>query len=186
MRIKKVILQLLLASSFIVLSSCTTFTNKGKSSLSEEKSRTRIVSVDDKIHNNTDDKIDIIADLSFGTDYALSKIENPPKEVEVARDMNKRIASLTGSPSLEKMKEMQDTIDKLISMLATERVEGKQKMDMKDLEIYSLQSETRSLKLAKESEIKKYMTAAQDMAATADAYKSSLDEMNSWGGLGAI
>ena len=130
--------------------------------------------------------MDAIAGLAYGTDYALSKVNEPPREVQVARDINQRVVSIAGSPTVEKMKEMQETIDKLTSMLATERDEGKVALASKDQEISILQSEAKLLTAAKESEIRKYMNAAQEAAANADAYKVELNKMNSYLGLGAV
>jgi len=183
---KKVILPLILGLSLVVLTSCAIFTNKGNSALLEEKSRARIVNVEGQISANTSDKLESIATLAYGTDYALSKVNDPPREVVVARDMNQRVTSIAGSPTLEKMKEMQDTINKLVSMLATERDEGKVKLEAKDQEIALLQTETKNLTIAKENEIRKYMLSAQAAAASADAYKSALQEYQGWFGLKAV
>ena len=183
---KKVFLPLILAISLIVLTSCSVFTPRGKTGRVEEKNRARIVSVEGQINANIAEKIETIAGLAYGTDYALNKINIPSKEVTVAKDLNQRVVSLAGSPTVEKMKEMQETIDKLVSTLAIEREMGKRQMDQKDLEIVSLQSETKLLAAAKESEIRRYMLAAQIAAATADAYKSELAEYQGWFGLKAV
>jgi hypothetical protein len=183
---KNLLITLSLAASIILLTSCAMFTNKGKAAKAEEKSRAKIVNVENAQAANNVEKIDTIAGLAYGTDYALSKVNEPPREVTVARDINQRVISLSGSPTIEKMKEMQETIDKLTSQLATERDEGKVKMTAKDAEISTLQAKEKELSLAKESEIHKYMNAAQEAAANADAYKAEIDKMNSWFGLGAI
>ena len=197
MYMKKLILPIVLGLSLIVLTSCAIFTNKGKASKAEEKSRARIVNVEGQIKANTAEKLDVIAGLAYGTDYALSKVNEPPREVLVARDINQRVVSLAGSPSVEKMKEMQETIDKLTSILAIERDAGKKTLSEKDAEISLLQnetkllsaakeSETKLLSAAKESEIRKYMITAQEAAANADAYKSALDDYQGWFGLKAV
>lgn len=183
---KKVIYPLIAILGIILLTSCAVLTNKGKAAKAEEAGRARIANVDAAINSNLADKMDAIASLAYGTDYALSKVNEPPREVQVARDMNQRVVSLAGSPTVDKMKEMQETIDKLTSMLATERDEGKVKLSEKDAEISLLQSQTKALTAAKDAEVRKYMTAAQEAAAAADAYKTELDKMNSWMGLGAV
>lgn len=183
---KKVFIPIVLAVSIIILAGCAALTNKGKVAKAEEASRSRIANVDNRISENLVNKMDAIAGLAYGTDYALSKVNEPPREVQVARDMNQRVVSIAGSPTVEKMKEMQDTIDKLTSMLATERDQGKIKLEAKDQEIISLQSETKLLTAAKDSEIRKYMIAAQEAAASADAYKLELNKMDQWFGLGAV
>lgn len=183
---KKVIYPLIAILGIILLTSCAVLTNKGKAAKAEEAGRARIANVDAAINSNLADKMDAIAGLAYGTDYALSKVNDAPREVQVARDMNQRVVSLAGSPTVDKMKEMQETIDKLTSMLAIERDEGKVKLSEKDAEISALQSQTKVLTAAKDAEVRKYMTAAQEAAAAADAYKTELDKMNSWLGLGAV
>lgn len=182
---KQLILPLVLGLS-LLMTGCSIFTTKGASSKVEEKNRAKIVNVDGQIKANTAQKLDHIAELAYGTDYALSKVNEPPREVSVARDMNKRIVSLTGSPSIEKMKEMQSMIDKLTAQLATERDRGIKALNEKDEQITLLQSQAKILDSAKEIEIKKYMQAAQEMAANADAYKSQLNKMDQFMGLGAV
>ena len=187
MATKKFLIPFIAALSILVLTSCAVLKgSKGQASKAEEAGRARIANVDAALNNNLANKMDAIAGLAYGTDYALSKVNEPPREVTVARDMNQRIVSIAGSPTVEKMKEMQETIDKLTSMLATERDEGKVKLAEKDAQISLLQNETKALNAAKDSEVRKYMLAAQEAAAAADAYKVELDKMNKWFGLGAV
>jgi len=176
----------ILAFGMLFLTSCSVFTNKGKAAKAEERGRVAITNIDYRRSTNITDKIQAIADYAHGTDYALSKINEPPREVVVARSTNQRVMSLAGTPTAEKMKEMQDTIDKLTSLLATERDRGKKDLTKKDMEIAALQAVGKNLDLAKNTEIQKYMTLAQNAAAATDAYKAELNKMDSWFGLGAI
>lgn len=182
---KKFILPLVLGMSLLI-TGCSIFTNKGASSRTEERNRAKIVNVDGQIKANTAQKLDYIAELAYGTDYALSKVNEPPREVTVARDMNQRIVSLTGSPTIEKMKEMQAMIDKLTAQLAIERDRGTKALNAKDEQIALLQAQAKNLDSVKDSEIRKYMQAAQEMAANADAYKAELNKMDQFMGLGAV
>jgi len=183
---KKVSIAIVTALSLIVLTSCSVLTNKGKTAVAEEKGRAKIANVDNAIAVNNVDKLDVIASLAYGTDYALSKIAEPSREVEVARDINQRVVSIAGSPAVDKMKEMQQTIDDLTSTLVSEREQGKQTLSKKDQEISDLQIHTKELEVAKQTEIRKYMAIAQEAAANADAYKVEIDKMNRWLGLGAV
>lgn len=183
---KNIILPFIFSIALLATTGCSIFTNRGAIAKIEEKNRTKIVNVDNQIRQNTSQKIDVIAELAYGTDYALGKVNDPPKEVSVARDMNRRIVSLTGSPTIGKMKEMQETIDKLTAQLETERIRGQKALNDKDKEIQLLQTESRTLDTQKDSEIRKYMLAAQEFAANADAYKAKLGEMDQWMGLGAV
>ena len=183
---KKLLIPIFAALGLLVLTSCAVFTNKGKAAKAEEEGRARIVNLEGRLNSNLVDKMDTIAGLAYGTDYALSKVNEPPREVTVAREMNQRVVSLVGSPTVEKMKEMQETIDKLTSMLATERDEGKLRLSEKDLQITLIQNESKTLSVAKDAEIRKYMNVAQEAAANADAYKSALADYQGWFGLKAV
>jgi hypothetical protein len=170
----------------LLITGCSVFKHSGDSSKLEEKNRAKIVNVDGQIKNNTSQKLDTIAQLAYGTDYALSKVNEPPREVTVARNMNQRIVSLTGSPTIEKIKEMQQMIDKLTAQLAIERDRGEKALNEKDEQINLLQSQAKNLDVLKDSEIRKYIQAAQEMAANADAYKAELNKMDQFMGLGAV
>lgn len=183
---KKYILFSILAGGLFINSGCAVFTNKGDAAKAEEIGRAKIGNVDGKIAVNATQKMDEIAVLAYGTDFSLSKVNEPPREIVVARDINQRVMSIAGSPTVEKIKEMQETINKLTSALATERDSGKKLLDGKDLEITALQIETKSLQQSKDTEIRRYMVLAQEAAASADAYKFEMDKMDKWFGLGAV
>ena len=175
-------------SIILIVSGCSLFgPGKNQATKDEAKNRAKIVNVEQAQAQNNVDKLDSIAGLAYGTDYALSKVSNPPpREVTVARDINQRVVSIAGSPTVEKMKEMQITIDKLVSQLETERIAGKKRLDSKDEEIAALQDESKALVAAKEAEIKKYMAQAALAAAQSDEYKTQLAEYQGWFGLKAV
>jgi hypothetical protein len=181
--LKQIILLLLVLT---LLTSCAMFNSKGTSTHKEETGRARIVKVESHLSQNLTDKMELIAGLSYGTDYALSKINPPPLEVMVARDINQRVVSLAGSPTIERMKEMQDTIDKLTSKLVSEQTKGKLLLAEKDTQISNLQKETKQLNVTKELEVRKYMSLAQATAGALDHSQVQLDQMDSWLGLGAV
>lgn len=183
---KKCLSFIVLAISLSLLSGCVTLFPKKSSIQTEANSRNNIANVETKLSSNLVSRMDVISTLAFGTDYALEKVNDPSREVVVAKDINKRIMSVSGSPSLEKLKEMQLTIDNLISTLNNERKEGQQQLNAKDSEINRIQLETKQLNEAKDSEIRKYMALSQEIAARADAYKGELNKMDSFMGLGAI
>lgn len=181
----------LFISMFLVLcllnTSCSSIKGLwGKNSTKIATQATKIETINNNQAINNIEKLDVVAGLAFGTDYALSKVNEPPREVIVARDMNTRIMSLTGSPTLEKMKEMQVTIDELTSTLTAERIRGQSKINTKDKEISVLQDNTKLLLEAKESEIKKYIILAQNTALQADLTQAQLDKLQSGWGLSAI
>jgi predicted nucleic acid-binding Zn-ribbon protein len=173
--------------SVLFLTGCKTIFNKIHPAQTEEKrGRDSIEHVEQKLASNLADRMDAVSTLAFGTGYALDKIESPSDEVIVAKDMNDRVMSVAGSPSLEKLKEMQSTIDNLVSTLDNERIVGKRQLLDKDRDIMTLQEETRYLKNVKDAEIRRYIEMSQAIAAKADAYKGELNSMDSFMGLGAI
>ena len=183
---KLIIWSSIIACAVIILAGCAALTGNGKSSKAVEKAKARIENVDKQIGANTTEKLDSIATLAYGTEYALSKVNNPPKAVQVAQDMNKRVESLAGNPSLDQMKQMQDTIDKLTSQLATEQAQGAKQLAEKDVVISNIQDESKTLLKSKEDEINKYMVTAQTAAATADAYHTELQDYQGYWGLSAV
>ena len=182
---KKFLTTFILIASLTILSSCTLFSN-GPATTKEEKGRAKIENVDNQLSANIANKLNVIGELAYGTDYALGKMTNPPIEVSVARDMNQRVESIAGSPSVENMKEMQRTIDKLTSALEMEQKEGKILLDIEDKKLTALQNETTELISKKEAEVQNYMTVAQLAASKSDVLKVELNKMDAWGGFGAI
>ena len=183
---KKIYVSIIVAGLTALLTSCAIFTTKGKASIAEEKGRIKIVDLEAAQSENVANKLDEVAGWAYGTDYALSKVNEPSQEVIVAKDINRRVISLSGSPTIEKMKEMQEMIDKLTSDLELEKEMGKKKLASKDKEILQLQNESKAISKAKEVEIKKYMDKAAAAAAAADAYKFQLKEYEGWFGLKAV
>ena len=176
---------------FVVLLALTTGCaifggGKGKTLANEDKNRSKIISVDSKIASNSTEKLDNIAGLAYGINYSLNKVNDPPIEMTVALDLNQRVMSLSGSPSIEVMKDMQSTIDKLTSSLEKERTTGKKMLMEQDEKISDLQNKTKSLTAEKDTLIAHYMKDAKEAAANADSYKQDLEQMNQWFGLGAV
>jgi hypothetical protein len=178
---KKFIIPIILA--IFLVSGCVT---DNPASKKEEKSRAKITAVESAQKRNESAKIEEIGTLAFGTDYALSKVTNAPREVVVAKDINQRIVSLAGSPTIEKMKEMQAMIDQLTSEIELTRKVGEEALGKKDLEISIIQEESKILLNAKDAQIAAYMDQARIAAANSDAYKAELAEYEGWFGLKAI
>lgn len=178
---------LLVIFSILYLSTgCALFNPSGAASRNEAKNRNKIVNLDSQISSNAFQKLDNIAGLAYGVNYSLNKVNDPPREMTVALDLNQRIMSLSGSPSIEAMKDMQLTIDKLTSDLEKERNVGKKMLNEKDKEISANQNQTKTLMAEKDTLIAHYMKDAKEAAANADAYKVELDKMDEWFGLGAV
>lgn len=165
---------------------CETFTSSGKAGKAEQRGRATIAQIDDQKDANTSKKMESVSNFAFGLDYDLRKISNPPIEVEVALDLNTRILTLSGSPSLDRMKEMRVLVDKLTSDLEKEKAQGKKLLEEKDSEIVAIQGESKALIELKDSAVKHYMDTAASAAAQADGFKAQIDDLNSYWGLGAV
>jgi chromosome segregation ATPase len=186
MKPKTLFISILLAGLLILTGCATFFKSNGKNTKAEEKARTGVENVETKIVENAKDKMEEVAKLSYGVDYALNKEENPSKNVEAAKDLNTRVQSLTGAPTLEEVKNMRQLIDDLTSNLNSERERGQKSLEDKDLEIKRIQSNSALLVEAKDAEIRKYMKIAEDTAGKADIIQGKLNKMDSFFGLGEV
>lgn len=158
----------------------------GKSSQANSKAAAKIDTIEKQINTNNLDKLNEISVLASGIDYSLNKVSNKEPAVVVADDLDKRVISLAGKPNLDAEKEMWMTVDKLVSEIITERQEGQAMLDQKDKEIASIESTGQALLGTKDVQIDKYMKLASDTASKADSLTQTVDQMNAWGGLGAI
>jgi hypothetical protein len=158
----------------------------GKNSAKENKQASKVEKIQNAQVKNDRDKMESVAILASGTDYALDKVINKEPPVVVAQDINNRVISLAGKPNLKAEKEMWEMIDNLTSQNAKLRLQGISALENKDKEIALLQAETKSLSEARDFEISKYMKLAEATARNADTTKAELDKMNSWFGLGAV
>lgn len=173
------------------LTGCGTLKGKnegvvGKNVKAEEKAHSKVDVVNEQIVQNDRQKLQTIGVFASGTDYALSKVPEPTREVEVARELNSRVLNLAGSPALDQLKSVHSMVDSLVSTLQEEKAKGLKQLAEQDADIYDIQIEKKALEIAKEQEIKKYMDVAQVAAGKADQYAATLGQMDSWWGLGAV
>jgi hypothetical protein len=184
---KYIVFGMVLITSISLLSGCSTVKGIfGDSSKKEDKQANKVSEVQKAQNKNATSKMEQVAVLASGTDYALTKVTNKEPAVNVAQDINNRVISLSGKPNLNAEKEIWKTVDQLLSEIAAEKAKGAKSMSKKDEEITSLQQETKILTETKDAEIDKYMKLANDTALKADTYKSTLNQMDSWFGLGAV
>jgi hypothetical protein len=169
----KFYLSLLAAFIIPTITGCSTVKGIfGKSASKETVARAEITVVDKEVAKVNVQKLDRIGEYSYG----IKLVTNTPPAVI---DLNERIGSLANQPTLEAMKEM----EKLVSQLMTN---NHKLLLKKDKEIEDLQEDTIKLNLEKETAINKYIELASATAMKTDTLQSSLNQMNSWGGLGAI
>ena len=181
------------ASAVVItaLIGCAGLTSKnagtfGKASQKTSDAKDRVVNIEKGMDKNKDEKLTSIGAWSEGTTYVLDKVQDPPKEVVIAKDVNERVKALANKPSFDEVKEVQAIIDQLLSDFKSEQEAGKKALAGKDEQIYSLGLQMRALNEAKETEIGKYMKLAEVNARKSDQYKATLEEMDSFFGLGAI
>ena len=182
----KLVLPLLLIP-LIFVTSCSTIKGIfGKNASKEDKQAGKIEAVQKAQNQNNSSKMEQVAVLASGTDYALNKVTNKEPAIDVAQDINHRVQSLAGQPDLDAQKEMWKTVDNLTSSNATLRAQGVKDLDKKDKEIKILQDETKILLAAKDVEIDKYMKLSAATAMKADTLQVELNDYQGWFGLKAV
>jgi hypothetical protein len=178
---------LLLFLLLIPLTSCTVPSIFGNKSKKIQAQATKVEKVDKQLNQLSDEKLKQISSYSYGVDYSLNKITNSiPLEVEVAKDLNQRILTISGNPLIDKIKEMEQMVNDLTSQLDTERKRGQLELNSKDNEILKIQSSYLELQAQKQKELDKYINLSKETALAADTYKSSLDQLEGNWGLNAI
>jgi hypothetical protein len=185
--LKYIIFSLFLSGALLCSTGCGTISKIiGKNTTKEQTQKAKIVQVDAQLTTNTRSKLTEVSSLSYGVDVALDKEINASTNVKVAKDLNIRVLSLTGTPSIEEMNRMKQMVDDLTSQLRLEKERGAKALASKDKDIQGIQTEEDVLLTVKETEVKKYMDLAAVTASKADASQAQLNQMNRWGGLGAI
>lgn len=135
--------------------------------------------------NNTE-KLEAISTLAAGTDYSLSQITNPPVQVKTALDFNTRILTITGNPNLDDLQKIKEITDLLNSEIQKEREKGVKTLKEKDSEINDLRIRQKEIQNKYETQIKGLETQATEVAKKADKLQVTVDEVNSYLGLGGV
>lgn len=180
---KRTSIFIFLLASMMLLTSCSTIKGIfGKSSSAEEKAAAKIEQVEDKQDLNQTAALKQISSLSYGVGFSLEKITNKEPEVFIAQDLNGRILTLSGQPSLEDIKSMQSTIENLRTNVDV----GRKMLAVRDKVIEKIQKEKEDLINEREKEIQNYQDIAQQTARRADSTQSKLDQYRGWFGLKAV
>jgi hypothetical protein len=135
---------------------------------------------------NDDEKLQVISTLAAGTDYSLKAVTNPPVQVKTALDYNNRILSITGNPNVDELNKMKQITDLLNSEIDKEKEKGNKLLKQKDTQIQELQNKQKEIQDKYESQIKILESQATQVAKKADSLQSTVDEVNSWMGLGGV
>lgn len=157
----------------IVLFGCST-TKKifGKAAVAENAAKAKIVSVEKQEAKTATKKLDRIGEYSYG----ISQVTNVPIPVI---ELNERISSLANQPTEEAKKEMKKLVTDL---MATNNA----LLLKKDKQIAELVRLENNLQSEKEDLLNNYMNLSATTAMQKDSLQSTLSDMNSWGGFGAI
>ena len=140
----------------------------------------------DLLNLNNSKKLDQIGVIAKGTHHALDKVPTPTKEVDVAKQLNDRVASLAGNPEIKDVKRIQQIVDDLISEVKKEREKGAVELSKLDKEIQYIQSDRDKIKLELTKKTKAFEEFSHKIADENDENSAAVNEMNKWFGLGAV
>ena len=135
---------------------------------------------------NEGEKLQQVATLASGTEYSLKSVTNPPVQVKTAIDFNSRILSITGNPNVDELNKIKQLTDLLNSEVEKEKEKGIKLLKSKDDEILDLQLKQKAIEDVYEEQIKGLEVQATQVAKKADALQVTVDEVNSWMGLGGV
>jgi cell shape-determining protein MreC len=171
---------------FFIVSGCASFGGKDKNQRTIEDKKSNVQDVKDALTANSGEKMKQVQSLSYGVNYALKKAPTNNVPVKIAYELNERIESLAGNPTMEEVNKMKEMVDKLTSKIIEEQKTGQDLLKKRDAEIISIQKERDALKEELNTQQDALSSAATKIAQQADDTKSKLDAMNGFFGLGAV
>lgn len=159
----------------------------GKSSKKTATIGAKIRQTENMAAQVNEDRLSHIGAWAEGTQYSLDKIKtNPPPEVVVAKEINDRVKALADKPDFKEVEEVKAIVDNLLSEIQKTKDEGVKALAAKDREISKIQTAMDRINSAREDEIANAIAQANANAQIADQYKATLNQMDSWFGLGAV
>jgi hypothetical protein len=167
--------------SFLLVGGCKTSNQEKVQKTKDGLANTRV-----EMAKNEGEKLQQVATLASGTDYSLKSVTNPPVQVKTAIDFNSRILSITGNPNIDELNKIKELTDLLNSEVEKEKQKGSKLLKERDDEILSLQIRQEEIQNVYEEQIKGLETQASQVAKKADALQVTVDEVNSWMGLGGV
>lgn len=154
----------------------------GKSAKIEAASSAPIDQTQKQINDTKDQRLTSIGAWSSGVEYSLNKITNEEPAGIIAMEINDRIQALANKPNLKEEEEVFGIIDSLL----TNKIAGEKLLAQKDNEIIKLQTHIRDLNIKHETAVSDYRNNMESVARQSDAYKSTIQEIDSGWGLAAI
>jgi len=181
------------AMILIAMMGCASLLNNnqgvfGKAQQANQKVGEQIRYTENQQAQSNEEKLQHIAAWSQGgVQYSLDKITNEvPQEVTVAKQMNERVEALAGQPNFTEVQGIKSIVDELTSQTEKVRQAGEKALAEKDKQIAKIQEDDKKLDAQRENQIASALQQANDNAKVADQYKATLQDMDKWGGLGAV
>lgn len=171
----------LFLASFLLVGGCKTSNQEKVQKTKDGLANTRV-----EMAKNEGEKLQQVATLASGTDYSLKSVTNPPVQVKTAIDFNSRILNITGNPNIDELNKIKELTDLLNSEVEKEKQKGGKLLKERDDEILALQVRQQEIQNVYEEQIKGLETQASQVAKKADSLQVTVDEVNSWMGLGGV
>lgn len=175
-------IKLILVFTCLFLVGCESASNSRKIQSRKDK----IELVNQEFSQNSDEKLETIATYSSGIEYSLSQIEKPATEITTTIELNKRISSLAGNPNIDEFEKVKQLVDLLNSEIKKDREHGLAELKRRDNKILELQLKRVEIQNEYNAQIELLKKESAIVAAKADKYEATIDEVNSYMGFGAI
>lgn len=177
----------LFLSIFILWAGCSSLQHENKGVIGKEYRKSAAIAnninhLQEKGAALNDARLTSIGAWSYGVDYTLQKETNASAIVAVARELNERISALANQPDYKELQSIQKIIDNLV----TNQLNSDKLLANKDREIVALHQSIRLVEQSKQQQIDKAFQQASQNAALADQLKTTLQDMDSFFGGGAI
>jgi len=135
---------------------------------------------------NNEIKLKQIGTVSKGVEHALDKEPEPSKNVDVAKELNIRVQSLASNPDVKDVVRIREIVDKLVSEVEKERLQGRTELKKLDNELQYSQTQRVLLQNELNKKMLEFKNLSDNIAEQNDKNEQTVDEMNKWFGLGAV
>lgn len=176
----------------LLLTGCATikdtFFNKASTSSEKklDKKADELKVKEDALGDNNKTKLKQIGTLSKGVDHALDKEKDPSKPINVAKELNDRVASLAGNPDVKDVVRIKQIVDELISEVEKDRLRGKLELSRLDAELQYSQTQRTLIQKDLDKKTDEYKDLSDKIAKESDKSGAIVNAMDSWFGLGAV
>lgn len=175
-------IKLILVFTCLFLIGCETASNSKKI----QSRKDNISQINEQFTENANNKLEEISTYAAGTKYSLEKIEDPSIEVTTAIEINDRVTAIAGNPNIKEVDKIKSIVDLLTSEIDKDREKGLIELRNRDNKILALQVEMTNIQNEYNNQIDLLKKEAAIVAAKADKYEATIDEVNSYMGLGGV